>query len=180
MAQHNVVTLYSYIYTCSKATERSLRYAVPKHYRKISPTLLNKHHRTIHSFMLSALRLTHKQTRVAEILLRLWCYYGHVYPKAQTIADECMVSKRTVWRTIQILEDMHFISRNARYFTPSRNRISNSYDCSQFCTAIAFLLYEKSVKLKYGWLQPYFRIPGSVFWSLVYTKFLDDYVKHIS
>lgn len=167
-------------------------YRVSRFYRVLSPVLFRKRYQRIRDFLLYNLRLTDKQAEVTLRLLRLWAYYGLVYPKACQVADEPElahdphyiawrsehglerprgsygISRATFWRTVRLLQDMGLLEVVNRYVAykredPEKSQTSNIYRLDRLLIAIARYLAEKGTGFLEKWLEPVISRPD--FWQ---------------
>jgi len=114
-------------------------YAVPAPRRMLSPGLLLKKHHYIRAYLVS-LGLTPSEREIAFHLLRLYAYYGKVYPKACEFTDTGGCSKRSFWRAVAKLEDSGLIDRINRYL--HHLQISNCYRLDKLALCIVRYLTE--------------------------------------
>ena len=142
-------------------------YGVSRAQRVISPQFLLKKFDYVRDLLELVFCLTPAQREVTLRLLRLWAYYGQVYPKEAKITEEPGCSKATFWRTIRILEDLGLIRVINRYLTPYRRQISNLYRLDKLVLAIARYLAEHGQVFYEKWLKPYLQLPGSAFWRML-------------
>lgn len=141
-------------------------YAVSPVNRGITIGVLNKRHERIRELLASQLGLTQCQRECAFRLLRLWTYYGKVYPKAGQLADRPGCSRATFFRTVRILEDLGLIRVVNRFLVRERAQISNLYLLHNLALVIARYLAEHGVSFPASWLSRYLTMPGSTFWYL--------------
>lgn len=167
------------------------RYGVSPSHRVLSPQLLFKRWDTIRQCLDGTLGFTPCQGEVTMRLLRLWAYYGNVYPKAAQIAEEPELSERmvswrteqelgpphrsygcsraTFWRTIALLQRRGLLHVINRYVIRPHAQISNLYRLDQLILVIARYLAEHGVALLEKWLKPYLVMFGSDFWRLAFA-----------
>lgn len=141
-------------------------YGVSRSQRIITPSLFIKKFDYIRDCLQRVLGLTTAQREVALRLLRLWAYYGLVYPKEATITEEPGCKKATFWRTIRLLKDDGLITVHNRYVLRPHAQISNLYRLDRLALVIAKYLAEH---IAYRWpeyLGPVLRIPWPDFWSV--------------
>jgi hypothetical protein len=151
------------IYKLGKSKIRK-PYGVSAEQRILPPSLLLKWFDKTRDFLEYSLNLTPVQREVTLRLLRLWAYYGEVYPKESQITELPGCSKATFWRTIKKLEEMQFLQRINRFILREKAQISNLYLLDKLILAIARFLHEKSVEFLQEWVKPFLMLPGSVFW----------------
>ncbi|GAI72720.1 unnamed protein product [marine sediment metagenome] len=92
---------------------KKLTYGVPAPRRMLTPGLLLKKHDYIRAYLVS-LGLTTAERDAAFFLLRLYAYYGKVYPKAPNYTEDCYRSKRSFWRAVAKLEEQGIIDADRR------------------------------------------------------------------
>lgn len=83
--------------------------------RVLTKSIFNRRFDDIRDFLITLGVAGPRQRDAILKLLKLYAHYGKVYPKAQTIADECYISKRTVWLAIKKLEDSGLLERNQQF-----------------------------------------------------------------
>jgi len=127
--------------------------------------LLLKKYDQIRDCLVDYAELTTAQREVTLRLLRLWAYYGYVYPKESTITSEPGCSKATFWRTIRLLEELGLVRVINRYVIRPHAQISNLYRFDKLLLVIARYLAEHGQAFQEKWLEPYLRLPGRVFWG---------------
>lgn len=154
---HKMIVSYSkYVYGT---------YGVSSSYRVLTKGLFHKRFDQVRDCLQYVLRLpTCKRSIVLE-LLRLWSYYGEVYPKAQQVALESYSSKSTFWRTVLYMEKAGLLKRIPRYVLRPHAQISNLYRLDKLLILIARYLAEHGTAFYEKWLKPYLTIPGSQFWT---------------
>lgn len=141
------------------------RYAVSPARRVFSPQAILKRLDVIRTGLETRIGLTPRQAEAAIRLLKLWAYYGEVYPKASQITGEPElspamlqwrdeqglgppptndgVSRATFWRTIKILEGLGLIKVVSRYVVREQAQISNLYRLDQLVIALARYISER-------------------------------------
>lgn len=144
-------------------------YGVSRTRRLLSPELLRKKHDHVWSCLAGPLGLTLAQREVTMRLLRLWAYYGLVYPKESTITEDPGCSKATFWRTIGLLKDRGLVTVINRHLTPFRRQTSNIYRLDKLVMLIARYLAEHGTAFLEKWLRPYLAVPGVLFWGLSWS-----------
>ena len=147
---------------------RDKRYGVSSASRVLSPQLLLKKFDYVRECLADILGLTIAQREVALRLLRLWAYYGQVYPKEAQITGEPGCSKATYWRTIGILRELHMIRVIHRYVLRPHAQISNLYRLDRLVLLLARYISERGHAFYESWLQPYLASPGREFWSQIF------------
>ena len=144
--------------------KRTLYYGVSWAQRVLSPGLLRKRFNLIQQLLKGNLGLTPKQREVVVSLLRLWAYYGQVYPTVAHLCREANCSKSTALRVLKELEHLGLIEVVCRNLQPYRRQISNLYLLHGLLLLIARYLAEHGQAFTEKWLQPMLSLPGSVFW----------------
>jgi len=122
-------------------------------------------------------------------LLRLYAYYGSVYPKAGTIAGEEEItpamlawraenglgpaprsstgSRATFWRTIKALEGLGLVETVNRFIVREHAQISNIYRLDRLILVLARYIAERRGLLAPRWLTPVLAIDPRSFWSFL-------------
>jgi len=140
-------------------------YGVSRSYRVLSKAVFLRKYGLVREALAGPLGLTVSQREVVLRLLRLWAYYGQVYPKASQIAELPGCSKATFWRTIRLLEERGLLQVVNRYVLRERAQISNLYLLHHLLIVIARYLAEHGTRCLEKWLGPYLLLPGKVFWG---------------
>jgi hypothetical protein len=140
-------------------------YGVSSASRVLSPQALLRKFDQINIFLKSALGLSTAQREVILRLLRLWAYYGKVYPKEKQVTADPGCSKATFWRTIALLHNMRLLMVVNRYVKREKAQISNLYLLDKLVLAIAKYLSEHGHHFKEKWLQPIFDMDWRLFWQ---------------
>lgn len=141
-------------------------YAVPASRRMLSPSLLLKKHNYIVDF-LRAMELTPADREITLHLLRLYAYYGKVYPKAQDFTEYGGCSKRSFWRAVAKLEEIGFIDRINRYL--HHLQISNCYRLDKLVLCIINYLAEHGSLNIPAHAYDLLRLVGVSFWPSIWT-----------
>lgn len=166
---HHKVPLSSPLIYRKRGTKRSSpllsRYGVPSSQRIISPGLLLKHFAAIVRFLGEHWGFSPPEREGLIRLLRLWCCYGVVYPKASQAAELPGCSKRTFWRMIAKAIKMDLIVVINRFIQREEAQISNLYRLDKLLIVLARYLAEHGVRFSDAWIQPFLRLIGSVFWG---------------
>jgi len=144
---------------------RTSYYGVSTSRRVLSPQLLLKRFDQVRNFLSHTLHLTSAEREVTFHLLRLWAYYGNVYPKAAMLAEYTGCSKATYWRAVRKLRDLGLVTVIPRFLTPYRRQISNLYRLDKVILLIAKYLAEHGVLLPARWLKPYLLLPWPDLWA---------------
>lgn len=143
-------------------------YGVLSSHRVLSPQLLFKKFYLVRDCLESPLGLALGEREALLRLLRLWAYYGKVYPKASQICEEPGCSKATYWRAIRKLRDRGLVQVINRYICRPHAQISNLYLFNKLLVIIARYLAEHGTRLSEKWLQPLLTMPGSQFWPNIF------------
>ncbi len=192
MAPHNVSISPHNKMIVSYNTIRGRPYGVSPAKRVLSPQALLKHLDVIKVGLQTRIGLTPRQADITIELLRLWAYYGSVYPKASQVAGEPEISDRmaawraenglagkpanrvagraTFWRTIKVLEGLGLVQVIKRYVVRDHAQISNLYKLDQLVLVLARYIAERRQFSSPSWLAPVFAIDPSVFWSFLHQR----------
>lgn len=165
MIHHKVTVSRNNKMIISYSKYQGKAYGVSRSRRVLSPQLLLKKFDYLQRFFYHVLGLTTAQREVALRLLRLWAYYGNVYPKEAQVTEEPGCSKASYWRTIRLLRDMGLISVTNRYVIRPHAQISNLYRFDKLLLAIARYLAEHGTAFYERWLTPALTMPGKEFWA---------------
>jgi len=169
MIHHKVRDPHSYLIVSSLSIERGRRYGVSSSFRILSPGLFRRRYDRIRDFLGGTLGLTCSQREVVLRLLRLWAYYGKVYPKAAQVAQDPGASRATFWRTVRLLKEKRLIEVTNRFFIRPEAQTSNLYRFDRLLVAIARYLAEAGHHFVEAWLQPLLEAPGGVFWPAFWS-----------
>jgi len=169
MIHHNVNPIIYRIRHFIKGKHVLRAYGVSPAIKAISPQCVLKNFDTIRQFLSGTLGLTTAQREVVFRLLRLWSYYGVVYPKQSQVTEAPGCSKATFWRTIALLRDLNLLTVVNRYLVREQAQISNLYDLEKLVLAIARYLAERGKQFHDSYLAPFLRMPGSLFWRAIYS-----------
>jgi len=132
----------------------------------LSPSLLLKKHHYIIDY-LRILELTPAEKEITMNLLRLYAYYGKVYPKAQEFTEDRGCSKRSFWRAIAKLEDAGLIDRMNRYL--HHLQISNCYRLDKLVLCIIRYLAEHGSPQIPNFAHDLLSEIGVSFWRTIWT-----------
>jgi len=143
-----------------------LTYGVPTPRRLLSPGIFTKQYDRIRDYLVS-LGLTNAEREVALKLLRLYCYYGKVYPKASQFDDDRGCSRRTFWRAVAKLEEIGLIDRINRYL--HHLQISNAYRLDKLVLILARYLAEHGYRFIDTFAEAILRITSNSFWRTIWT-----------
>jgi len=144
------------------------RYGVSRSQRILTPGLLLKKFDRIRDGLELVVGLTRAQRDVALELLRLWAYYGSVYPKEAHITEDSLTSKATFWRTIRTLKELGLVRVINRYVMRPHAQISNLYRLDRLVLLLARYLAEHGAHFWEKWLRPALTMPGQQFWSQIF------------
>lgn len=148
-----------------KGTPHPQSYGVSSAYRVLSPQLLLKRFDQVRDCLQNVLGLTTGQREVTLKLLRLFAYYGQVYPKASLFCQEPGASRATFWRTIKRLSNENLVQVVNRFILRPHAQISNLYRFDKLLLLLARYLAEHGQAFYQKWLKPYLALAGSVFWG---------------
>ena len=143
-----------------------LTYGVPAPKRMLTPSLLVKKHDYIRSYLVGV-GLTTAERDAAFFLLRLYAYYGKVYPKAPDRTEDYWNSKRSFWRAIAKLESAGLIDRINRYL--HHLQISNVYRLDKLVLCIIRYLVEHGCPFPDEFTRNIIRQTENVSWKLIHT-----------
>ncbi len=143
-----------------------LTYGVPAPRRMLTPGLLLKKHHYILAY-LKELGLTTQERQAAFYLLRLYAYYGKVYPKAPNYTEDFYASKRSFWRAVAKLEDSGLIDRLNRYL--HHLQISNAYRLDKLVLCIIRYLAEHGSPYISDFAHDLLTRIGISFWRTIWT-----------
>jgi len=118
---------------------------VPSTYRILTMGNYHKHHSDINTMLRVVLGLENRERSAVFCLLRLFLYYGKVYPKAADVADQEYISKRTFWRAMEKLRDLGVLEVINRYI--NHRQISNLYRLDKLVVMIATFIAEHHLGL---------------------------------
>lgn len=164
MIHHKAYRYSNHMIVSHKSISEGKPYGVSRYYRVLSPQLLLKKFDRISDCLEVVLGLTLCQREATLQLLRLWAYYGKVYPKESQVCAETRCSKATYWRTIRRLEELGLIKVVNRYVLRPHAQISNLYRLDRLILLLARWLAEHGTGFLEKWLQPYLIMPGAQFW----------------
>jgi len=120
-------------------------YGVPQSYRLLTMGNYHKHHSEINTMLRVLFGLENRERDAIRCLLRLFFYYGKVYPKAADVADQEYISKRTFWRAMGKLRDLGVLEVINRYI--NHRQISNFYRLDKLVVMIANYIAEHHLGL---------------------------------
>ncbi len=143
-----------------------LTYGVPSERRIITAGIFSKRFDHIRDCLIM-LGFTRAKRDVILALVRLYAYYGKVYPKAEQVAEYPICSKRTFWRTITDLEQDGLIERTNRYL--NHLQISNAYRLDKLVLILARYLAEHVAQQFTDFASKLIGFAGSNFWRAIWT-----------
>lgn len=143
-----------------------LTYGVPTKRRLLSPGTFTKQFDRIRDYLVN-IGLTPAEREIALQLLRLYCYYGKVYPKASEFADQRGCSKRTFWRAVAKLQELGLIDRINRYLY--HLQISNAYRLDKLVLILVRWLAEHGYPFTENFTCALLRLTDNSFWQTIWT-----------
>ena len=170
MIHHKVTLSRNNNLIVSYSKRRGKPYGVSRSRRAITSSLFIKKFDYIRDCLKYTLGLTPAQREVVLRLLRLWAYYGNVYPKEAQITELPGCSKATYWRTIKVLKSLGLIRVVNRYVIRPHAQISNLYRLDRLALLLARYLAEHGTHFWEKWLRPALTMPGQQFWSQVFQS----------
>jgi len=141
------------------------RYGLPVALRGLTPGLFIKKYDDIRDCLAEVLGFTCAEREVVLRLLRLYTYYGAVFPKAASIAREPGCSERTFWRAVKKLQSEGLVRVINRFVLRPHAQISNLYRFEKLAIVLARYLAEHGVRFRERWLRPALLMPARLFWS---------------
>lgn len=145
-------------------------YGVSQSQRVLSPGLLLKRFDRVRDCLKNEVGLTVCQREVTLKLLRLFAYYGQVYPKASHFGQEPGSSVATFWRTIKVLREHNLVSVVNRFVLRPHAQISNLYRLDRLVLLLARYLAEHGHAFYEKWLEPYLSMPGRLFYPMLWQS----------
>lgn len=167
MIHHNRRGTYNNKIVLLPGKRPPLPYGVSRDRRVLSPQTLLKRFDQVRDCLAGPLGQGTAQREVTLRLLRLWAYYGQVYPKESMVTADPGCSKATFWRTVRDLKDRGLVRVVNRYFIRPHAQTSNLYIFTRLLIIIARYLAEHGVSFRQRWLQPYLRMTGTMFWPWI-------------
>jgi len=143
-----------------------LTYGVPSKRRIITAGVIIKRFDRIRDCLVM-LGFTRAKRDVILQLVRLYAYYGKVYPKAEQVAEDGYISKRTFWRTIADMEQDGLIQRDNRYL--NHLQISNAYRLDKLILILARYIAEHAGQIFTDFAVKLIGFAGSNFWRAIWT-----------
>ena len=141
-----------------------LTYGVPAPRRMLTPGCFFKKYDHIRTYLVS-LGLTPAEREIALHLLRLYTYYGKVYPKASEFAGAGGCSKRSFWRAVGKLEEKGVIDRINRFL--NHLQISNCYRLDKLVLCLVRYLAEHGCPFLDQFTQYIIRQTADSFWKTI-------------
>jgi len=132
----------------------------------LNPGLLLKKHDYIRAYLVR-LGLTAAEREITFHLLRLYAYYGKVYPKAQEFTEDGGCSKRSFWRAVAKLEEQGVIDRINRYL--HHLQISNAYRLDKLVLCLVRYLAEHGCPFLDEFTQNIIHQTAGPFWAVIHT-----------
>ena len=139
-AHHNSLPKHLNTIYYKKGIEIEKRYGVPQSHRILTMGNYHKHHDNINTMLRVVCELENRERSAVFCLLRLFFYYGQVYPKAADVSEQEYISKRTFWRAIGKLREMGVVEVINRYL--NHKQISNLYRIDKLVLMIARFIAE--------------------------------------
>lgn len=170
MIQHKYSATGSYQVLFNISTDVESPYGVSSYPRILNAKLLMRHYDRIRECLKNVIKLTPSQREVALRLLRIYAYYGVVFPKQSQISELPGCSKATFWRTIAKLEDMGMIMRVRRYWIREKAQTSDLYKMEKLLIILARYIREKSAWLADGCIKGILSLCGAEFWSWAFNR----------
>lgn len=127
-------------------------YGVSPSQRLITRELYIRRFDRIRECLVVRLGLTCAQREVVLRLLRLWAFYGLVYPKASQVAELPGCSTATFWRTVRLLRDENLVQVIHRYLIRPHAQISNIYRLDELAALIFTYLQEHGQAYVADWM----------------------------
>ena len=144
----------------------STPYGVPACRRLLTAGIFNKKFDLIRDY-LQSLGLTLCERQIAMNLIRLYCYYGLVYPKATLFTEERGCSRRTFWRAVAKLEELGLLDRINRYL--HHLQISNAYRLDKLILILARYLSEHGYSFTDNFTRILLRLTDNSFWRKIWS-----------
>ncbi|MBA7552984.1 hypothetical protein ES705_45564 [subsurface metagenome] len=142
-----------------------LTYGVPAPKRMLTAGVLRKKHERIRNYLVN-MGLTAAERQITFELLRLYTYYGKVYPKAQEFSSTGGCSKRSFWRAVAKLEDAGVVDRINRYL--HHLQISNCYRLDKLVLCIVRYLAEHGCPFLDRFTQDMLELADDAFWKTIW------------
>lgn len=168
MIHHKRRDIPSKIIVPFEGMNRCKAYGVSLNDRVLTKGVLLKRFDQVRCCLSDVVGLPTCEREVVLRLLRLWAYYGEVYPKASQVCSEPGCSKATFWRTVAYLKYLGLIEVVSRFLLRPHAQISNLYLLKGLIIVIARYLAEHGQAFQEKWLKPYLSMPGHTFWPRIY------------
>lgn len=162
------VTFFYRLRGSKTRTSSRIPYGVPCPSTVLPRGILFKRWRETLAFSRTALFLPEGEVGVVLELIRLWAIKGRVYATAKQIAEAAHVSKNTVWRTINHLEDLKMVQVVNRYVQREWAQISNLFLLERLIIALARFLAEHGERNLGPMMARFLALPGREFWSRIW------------
>jgi len=143
-----------------------LTYGVPAPRRMLTPSLLLKKHDYIRRYLVE-IGLTPAERQITFHLLRLYVYYGKVYPKAHEFTEDGGCSKRSFWRAVAKLEESGVIDRINRYL--HHLQISNCYRLDKLVLCLVSYLAEHGCPFLDQFTNDIISQTANSLWRIIHT-----------
>ncbi len=192
MAHHNSYLSLRNKVIVSYSNVEEGTYGVSSNYRVLTKGLLQKRTSYIIDCLRVKLGLTPGQIEIVMRLLRLWVYYGAVFPSEAHITEDgetnedreyyCATyalphpprargcSKATFWRTIRTLRELGLVSVVNRYVLRPHAQISNLYRLDRLLVVLAKYLADHIHHTWPDWIERLIMKP----WPLLWESFLPE------
>ena len=175
MIHHNLVDSKRRIVIRNKRGILDSCYGVSSSQRVLTTGVFLRKYDEVRDCLGDVLGLSNSQREVALRLLRLWVYYGKVYPKECQVTELPGCSKATYWRTVKLLEERGLVRRVNRYLIRPHAQISNLYLLHNLLILLARYLAEHGAQFKQKWILPFITMPGRQFWTIAWTARVTAY-----
>ncbi len=141
-----------------------LTYGVPAPRRMLTLDCFFKKYDHIRNY-LGSIGLTPAEREITLHLLRLYTYYGKVYPKASEFRETGGCSKRSFWRAVAKLEESGVIDRINRYL--NHLQISNCYRLDKLVLCLVRYLAEHGCPFLDQFTRSIIRQTADSFWKTI-------------
>lgn len=167
MAHHNAFPRKISLVSFSNKGNLKTCYDVPPNFRVLSPGVLLKRFDRVRDCLAREIGLSSGQREIVLGLLKLWAYYGKVYPKANFMADMPGCSSRTFWRALHVLEEQGLVQVANQFIKRANAKISNLYNLTKLVILIAKYLATHGgfVLQSRVWFGAYIFAPIQKFWG---------------
>lgn len=168
MIHHKVLGPRNHRIVLYNGIGRDKPYGVSSYRRILSPGLFRKRFDQVRDCLEYVLGMTIGQREVTLEMLRLWAYYGQVYPKARHFCQQPGSSPATFWRTVKVLRELKLVKVINRFICRPHAQISNLFLLHKLILLIARYLSEHGQRFREKWLQPYLDMAGRLFWPSIW------------